>query len=202
MGPQGSGKGTQADLLSKKFGIPHIDGGQLLREQVARKTAIGRRIAAVLRRGGLVPSGVIDNIIRRRLAKPDCRKGFVLDGYPREVEEAEFLDRIAKLDRVVVLDIPDSLAVKRLSARRVCIGCPVPLYGLPKIIGRKCAKCGGRLVQRDDDKPKAVRRRLQLYHKETVPVIEHYERLGIVRRVDASKSIPVVFKEVLKALSR
>jgi adenylate kinase len=202
LGPQGSGKSVQAERLSTKLNLPHIDGGQLLRNEVSRKTAIGKRIAKPMKQGQLIPSSIVNKVMAKRLAKPDCRKGFIFDGYPRELPEAKFLDSMARPDKVIVLDVPDSLAVKRIASRRVCIGCTTPLYGLPKDIRRSCGACGGKMIQREDDKPGPTKRRLQLYHKKTEPVIRYYEKLGIVKRIDASGSIGVVFKKVLQNVTQ
>lgn len=200
LGPQGSGKGTQADLLSKHFNVPHIDGGQLLRNEIAQKTDIGKKIAAPMKRGELIPSEIMDDIIRNRIDQPDCEKGFIFDGYPRQLEEAEFLDSITEIEAVIILDIPDELAVRRLAARRICVGCTVPLYGAPQDIKKPCGDCGGKLEQRADDQPEAVKRRLELYHAQTEPLIEYYRPRGIVHVVDGSKGIQPVFKNLLKAL--
>jgi adenylate kinase len=201
LGPQGSGKGTQADLLSTRYAVPHIDVGSILREHIAKKTDIGKQIEGPMKRGELLPHKVIDQVVEERLAQPDCAKGFVLDGYPRQLEEAEFLDGTTDIDAVIILDIPDELAVKRLAARRVCIGCTVPLYGLPAEIGPKCEECNGKLVQREDDKPAAVKKRLEAYHDETEPLIEYYKPRGIVHVIDADGTVEEVFKRVMKALS-
>jgi adenylate kinase len=200
LGPQGAGKSLQADLISKHFGIPHIDVGQLLRDHIARKTEIGKKIEGQMKRGELMPSAIVDKIVKERLSQPDCAKGFVFDGYPRELAEAEFLDELVKLDAVLVLEVPDDLAINRISARRVCLGCTAPLYGLPKDIGKACGECGGKLVQREDDKPGPVKKRLQLYHEVTEPLIEYYKPRDIVHRVDATGNIQTVFKLILKAL--
>lgn len=200
LGPQGAGKGTQAERVSKRLGVPHIDFGQILRDHVARKTGIGKQIEQPLKRGELVPSKLMDSIVQERIEQPDCGNGFVFDGYPRQLEEAEFLDSITDIDAVIILDIPDELAVKRLAARRVCSGCTTPLYGLPKDIGKACRACGGTLVQRDDDKPEAVKRRLELYHEETEPLIEYYKPRGILHRIDGTGEIEDVFKNIMRAL--
>lgn len=201
IGPQGSGKGTQADLISKRYNIPHIDAGQILREHIAKKTELGKRIEAQMKRGQLLPYELVNNVIKQRLSEPDCRNGFVLDGYPRQLEEAEFLDSIAEIDAVVILDVPDETAVNRLSARRICAGCTTPLYGLPKDIGKACSACGGKLVQREDDKPEAVRNRLKIYHETTEPLVEYYKPRGIVHRIDGSGAIEEVFKAIIQELS-
>lgn len=201
MGPQGSGKGTQADLLSKRFSVPHVDAGQLLREEVAKGTAIGKRVEHALKTGVMVPHDAPDELIKERLSQPDCAKGFVLDGYPRQLPQAEFLDEIADLDAVIVLDISDALAVERLSARRVCEGCTVPIYGLFKDIKQQCGECGGKLVQREDDKPAPIKKRLKAYHEITEPLVEYYKPRDIVRRIDADGTVEEVFKRIMAALS-
>ncbi len=200
IGPQGSGKGTQADLLSKRFSIPHIDVGQLLREHVAKKTEIGKKLEGPMKKGELLPPELIDTIVEQRLGETDCAKGFVLDGYPRQIEEAEFLDDLAEIDAVVVLELPDAVAVERLSARRTCVGCTDQLYGLPEEIGTACKECGGKLTQREDDKPAAVKRRLALYHEETEPLIEYYTPRDIMHRIDGQGTVDAVFKRIMQAL--
>ncbi len=200
LGPPGAGKGTQAERVSKQLGLPHIDFGAILRDHIARKTEIGKKIEKPISRGELIPSDIMDKIVQERIAQPDCKKGFVFDGYPRQLEEAKFLDSITDLDAVIILDIPDELAVKRLSARRLCVGCPTPLYGLLKDIGKACTKCSGKLVQRDDDKPEAIKKRLELYHEETEPLIEYYKPRNIVHIVDGTGTIQEGLKRILDAL--
>lgn len=200
LGPQGSGKGTQAEMISKKYGIPHVDVGRLLREHVAKKTGLGKKIAGMMRRGELLPHEVVNEVIQKRLLEPDCKNGFVIDGYPRQLEEAEFLDSITSIDRVIILDVPDEVAVERLSKRRVCKGCPTPLYGLPEKIREQCKACGGELVQREDDKPEAVRKRLKIYHEVSEPLIEYYKPRSIVRVVDGTKSIDETFSKITSVL--
>jgi adenylate kinase len=200
LGAQGSGKGTQAELLSKKLGVPHIDAGQLLREEIAKKTVFGKSIEGLMRRGELLPHKLIDDFMQKRLSQPDCRDGFVLDGYPRHLEEAEFLDSIEEIDAVVFLQVPDELVFERVSKRRVCKKCLMPVYGSPGIMKTKCGKCRGTLVQREDDKPKALERRLRIYHEVTEPLIEYYKPRSIVRVIDASGSVRPVFKKILEEL--
>ncbi len=201
LGPQGSGKGTQADLVSKRYSIPHIDAGQILRDQIAKKTALGKKIEGAMRRGQLLPHQLVNEVIKQRLSQQDCRKGFVLDGYPRQLEEAEFLDSIADIDAVIFIDVPDEIAVKRLSARRVCVGCKIPLYGLPEEIGKACRECGGRLEQREDDKPDAVRNRLRIYHETTEPLKEYYKPRGILHVIDGTGTVEEVFNKIMQELS-
>ncbi len=200
LGPQGAGKGTQAERLAKLLGVPHIDVGQLLRDEVSRGSELGKKVRGLMRRGELLPHEVVNRVVEARISKPDCVNGFVLDGYPRHLEEAEFLDSVADIDFVVFLVVPDDVAVERLSKRRVCVGCSVPLYGLPEEIGEACRKCGGKLVQREDDKPEAVRKRLKIYHEVTEPLIEYYKPRGILYVIDASGSIEEVFEKIVRAL--
>ncbi len=201
IGPQGSGKGTQADLISKRFNIPHIDAGQILRDHIAKRTELGRRIEGAMKKGRLLPYKIVNEVIKQRISEPDCKNGFVLDGYPRQLEEAEFLDSISDIDSVIVLDVPDEVAVQRLSARRVCVGCRIPLYGLPEEIGNACSECGGKLEQREDDKPEAVRNRLRIYHETTEPLIEYYKPRRIVHRIDGTGAVEEVFKRIMQELS-
>jgi adenylate kinase len=201
LGPQGSGKGTQADLLATRFGIPHLDIGQILREHIANKTPIGKNIEAAMKKGELLPSDIVNKVVEERLEQEDCTDGFVLDGYPRELNEAEALDELTDIDAVVMLDIPDEVAVKRLSARRVCIGCTAPLYGLPKDIGKECSSCNGKLAQRDDDQPEVVKKRLEVYHEETEPLVEYYRPRGIVHKVDGQGTIEDVFRRIMTVIS-
>lgn len=195
-GPQGSGKSTQADLVAKKLGLPHINMGRLLRQEVEKQTEIGKKIKGVMKKGELLPSDIVNQIAKERLEKPDCANGFVIDGYPRELEEAEFLDSIADLDFAIFLEISDEIGVKRLSARRLCTGIKEAIYGLPEEVGEKCKELGGKLVQREDDKPEAVKKRLNLYHEVTEPLKEYFRAKDIFHEVDGSKSIDETFKDI------
>lgn len=197
MGPQGSGKGTQAELISTRFSIPHIDTGSLLREQVAKKTEIGKLIEGQMMRGELVSPEVVDKVIQLRLEQPDAQKGFVIDGYPRQLEQAEFVDSITDIDAVVVIEIPDDVSIKRISGRRTCKKCAA-VFGPD---AKKCSKCNGELYQRKDDKEEIVRARLIKYHEETEPLIEYYRPRDIVHVIDGTGTVEEVFKLIMKALS-
>jgi len=200
LGPQGSGKSIQADLLAKHFKVPHIDVGQVLRDHIARKTALGKKIKVKMKKGELLPSDIVNQVVKKRLAQPDCNKGFVFDGYPRELEEAAFLDDITHIDLVIILDIPDDLAVERISKRMLCVGCTVPLYGLPEKIGKDCKSCGGKLIQRDDDKSEAVKKRLKIYHDVTEPLIEYFRPRDILHNIDGTGTVEVVNKRIMKSI--
>ncbi|MEM4239603.1 MAG: adenylate kinase [Candidatus Woesearchaeota archaeon] len=197
LGPQGSGKGTQADMVSKRFNIPRIEAGALLREQVAKKTEIGKKIEKPMMRGELVPPRYVDELIKQRLSLPDARKGFVIDGYPRQLEQAEFLDSIADIDAVIVLEIPDEVGIRRISGRRTCKKCGAVFTSEAE----KCSDCGGELFQRADDKPEIVRERLRHYHEETEPLMEYYKPRDIVHVIDGTGTVEEVFRLIMQALS-
>ena len=176
LGPQGSGKGTQANLLSAKLKIPHIDAGQLLRDEVAKGTVIGKKIKAKMERGELINPSIAPKIVGTRLVKGDCRTGFILDGFPRDVKQAMLLEKTTAIDAVIELEVNDSLAVKRLTNRLQCMKCDT-IYGItirPKKKGL-CDNCGGKLVKRKDDTPALIKRRLRLYHKVTEPLINYFK---------------------------
>ena len=203
LGPPGVGKGTQAVKLSQKYGIPHISTGDALREAVARKTEIGLKAKSYMDRGALVPDEVVIGIIRERLDRDDCRSGFILDGFPRTVKQAEALDEILKtmrmeLDAVLNVEAPDDVIIERLSGRRTCRSCGRVyhiIYMPPKKEG-VCDVCGGELYQRDDDKPEAIARRLQVYKEQTAPLIEYYEGKGKLHRIDGSQDVDGVFRQI------
>lgn len=195
MGPPGAGKGTQAKRLAERFGIPHISTGDIFREHIEKETDLGRQVQAYLNEGRLVPDALACEIVDSRLAEPDCKRGFILDGFPRSVPQAEELDRLLEnrgeaLDVVIVLDVSDDELVERLTARRMCTVCG-RIYNLkfeaPRIPGR-CddSDCRGELVQRDDDKESTIRERLRVYHESTEPILDHYSARGLTRHVDGS----------------
>ncbi|MEM4282154.1 MAG: nucleoside monophosphate kinase [Candidatus Woesearchaeota archaeon] len=196
-GPQGSGKGTQGRLLSQAFGIPHIDVGELLRKELEKGTELGMRAKKVLEHGGFVEDGEIFKLVKSKLLSSESEKGWILDGFPRTLEQADFLEQVAKPDIAILLKIPDRIAIKRLSSRRQCPKCG-RVYGLdipPKKRGR-CDECGERLLRRKDDSPAAIRKRLRLYHKVTEPILRRYKKQRLVYEVDASGAIEEVFKEL------
>lgn len=180
-GPPGSGKGTYASRLGPRLNIPHISTGDILREEVKNMTELGKRIQGYISTGKLVPDDVVNELVRKRLSKEDCRRGFILDGYPRSLEQAEFLDKLTKMDFVINLNVPDEVLVRRLSSRLVCRKCGA-IYNIltlkPKVEG-VCDKCGGKLYQRDDDRPEVVRERIELYKDEIAPLLEHYRKTDI-----------------------
>jgi adenylate kinase len=202
IGPQGCGKGTQAELLSKKLGIPHISTGDIFREMREKDTPLGHKIKDLIDNGKLVPDEITDEIVMHRLSEKDTKKGYILDGFPRKLSQAEFLDSHAKIDKVIVLKVADNESVRRISARRVCSKCHEgynTIYIKPKKAGI-CDKCGGKLVVRDDDKPAAVKERLKKYHEATEPLLKFYEKKDILLKINGEQSIKDVFNDIVKKL--
>ncbi len=208
VGPPGAGKGTQAKKTAQGMGIPHIATGDILREAIRQGTAVGRQAKSYIESGRLVPDGVIIDLIGERFGQGDVEKGYILDGFPRTLPQAEALEgllarRNQPLQAVVLLECPDAAIVDRITGRRTCEKCGTPYhvrYLQPKREGI-CDRDGGPLVQRVDDTEAKVRRRLELYHAETAAIIPFYEKKGIVRRVNASLPPDEVARAVAKALS-
>jgi len=194
LGPPGAGKGTQAELLAEHLGLKHISTGEILRAEVRRGTELGRKAKGYMDRGELVPDNLIIEMLKGRL-----NEGFILDGFPRTLKQSEALAKVTEPDRVLNLQLPGEEVVQRLSARRVCERCGQN-YNLrtnpPKIEG-VCDACGGRLIQRDDDRPEVIRRRFRVYEAETAPVKQFYQRLGVLAEIDGARPIEEVFQEAL-----
>ncbi|VVB91024.1 Adenylate kinase [uncultured archaeon] len=209
LGPPGAGKGTQAKKIAEHYSLPHISTGDILRENISNNTSLGVRAKSYMAKGELVPDELLITIIRDRLSKPDCSNGFLLDGYPRTVPQADALQMILtesnkKLDVVLNIDVDDEELVKRLSGRRVCSSCCMSYHMIfnPPEEDEICDKCKGKLYQREDDKPEAIRNRLIVYKKQTQPLIEYYTRKGLLRTVDGGKDIPEIFEEIKKILEK
>jgi len=176
-GAPGAGKGTYASRLSSMFGIVSIATGDMFREEIKRDTPLGKKVAEYVRSGKLVPDAVVIDILAQRLKAREAEKGFILDGFPRTVEQAEALGKIAKMDAIVQIVVPEWIIVERLSNRRICSKCGT-IYNLRYLKPKKegvCDKCGGKLYHRDDDKPEVVKERLKVYEKQTQPLIEYYQ---------------------------
>jgi adenylate kinase len=207
LGPPGAGKGTQAKILIERYGIPQISTGDMLREHRAKGTELGKKAQEYMDRGQLVPDEIILGMVKERLSQPDCQKGFILDGFPRTVAQAEALDKLLsemgkKLDFALALIVPDELLVERLTGRRTCKNCGMMYhikYKPPKVEG-KCDVCGGELYQRPDDNEETVRNRLKVYHEQTAPLIEYYKNKGILREIDGSKSIEEITQQIISIL--
>ena len=196
LGPPGAGKGTQADRLREDFGVPHIATGNMLRLQIAEGTELGEEAKQNMDAGELVPDELIVEMITRRIEDPDARDGFLLDGFPRTEQQASALDEMferleRRLTAALLIDVPDDEVVRRLSGRRVCVKNPAHVYHVqldpPKHEG-VCDQDGARLVQREDDREATVRRRLEIYHAQTEPLLAHYERAGLLRCFDGQRS--------------
>ena len=184
LGPQGSGKGTYASRLSPILGIPHISPGEIFRENITEKTELGKKVKKFFNSGLLVPDDVTIEIIKERLKKPDCEKGFIFDGFPRTIEQAEELEKIDTPDVVIYLDVPEWLLIKRLSSRVICEKCG-KIYNILNVKPKKegiCNKCKGKLIQREDETPEAIKMRLKEYEEKTKPILKFYEKKGIVKR--------------------
>lgn len=209
LGAPGAGKGTQAKRIVEKYGIPHIATGDILREAVAKGTELGKKAKEYMDRGELVPDEIVIGIVKERLQQPDCEKGFLLDGFPRTLKQAEALDDMLnelgkKIDSVIYIDVPEEEVVKRIVNRRTCRNCGAVyhlIYAPPKE-PNKCDKCGGELYQRDDDKEETVRQRFKVYMENTAPLIEYYEKKGILHKVDGTKNIDEVFQQIDEVLQK
>ncbi|MFW6014310.1 MAG: adenylate kinase [Candidatus Nanoarchaeia archaeon] len=197
MGPQGSGKGTQAQKLSRELNIPHISTGDIFRENIKNSTELGRQAKEYIDNGELVPDRLTIKIVLDRLTWRDCEKGFILDGFPRNTTQAKALDEKIDIDYAILVDISDEVAVDRISSRKTCDSCGL-IYA--KTNETKCSKCGGTLYIRDDDTPETVKKRLQVYHENTKPVINHYDEKNNLMRINGENDIESVFLEIKRKI--
>jgi adenylate kinase len=209
LGSPGAGKGTQAAVLRERQDIAHISTGDILRENVKNSTPLGNKAREYMDSGKLVPDDLIIDMMEDRLARPDCAKGFILDGFPRTVPQAEALDHLLgrmglELDGVILFEVPEELVVQRLTGRRICGQCG-EIYNIrfkdTKVPG-VCDRCGGVLQQRDDDREEVVHRRLEVYEEQTAPLIDYYATKGNLVRVDASQDGDRVVKDIEKAVGK
>ena len=203
LGAPGAGKGTQAEILSAKLGIPTISTGNILRAAVKEGTPIGLEAKRYMDAGQLVPDSVIIGIVAQRLEQPDCAGGFILDGVPRTIGQAEALDAAGvTFDHVLSIEISDEEIEERMEGRRVCQSCGAPYHVKAKPPKREgvCDSCGGALIQRDDDKPETVRHRLEVYHRETEPLKDYYQGKGILVPVDNQDTIEGTTQVIMEAL--
>lgn len=204
LGPPGAGKGTQADRLHDDFGLPHISTGDILRAQVAEGTELGKAAKRFMDAGELVPDEVIVGMITHRLADGDARDGFLLDGFPRTIVQADALaEAVRGLDRkltgALLVEVPDDDLVRRLAGRRVCVKSPSHIYHVdfdPPKHDEVCDQDGARLMQRDDDREEVIRRRLEVYHSQTEPLIAYYDDAGLLRRFDGRRSADEVHAHI------
>lgn len=207
LGAPGAGKGTQAKKLIEKYGIPQISTGDLLRAAVSAGTQLGKEAKSYMDKGELVPDRVVLGMVEERLEQDDCKKGYILDGFPRNVAQAEALDKMLSglgmsLDAALSVDVPFDDLMKRLTGRRTCKSCG-QMYNVyfnpPKKEG-VCDKCGGELFQRDDDKEETIKKRLEVYNSQTAPLIEYYGKKGILKSVKGTGSIDEIFNNICKVL--
>ncbi len=200
LGPPGAGKGTQAQIVCQRLGIPQVSTGDMLRAAIAAGTEMGLKAKAYMDQGQLVPDEVVIGIVRDRLAKEDCRKGYILDGFPRTVEQARALGTFAKIDVAINLDVPDDVLVKRLSGRRVCPLCGAP-YHVDRLNGETVCKADGTpLIQRDDDRAETVLNRLTVYHQKTAPLIDYYRDEGLLKNIGGGLSLEEISEEIFRTL--
>ena len=204
IGPPGGGKGTQAKYLIDHFDIPQISTGDMLRGNITNKTSLGKAAKKFMNSGQLVPDSLILDMMKKRLTESDCNKGYVLDGFPRTIPQAEGLDYLLKgmkqqLDYVLVMNIPDNLIITRLSNRRSCKGCG-QVYNLifkPPSIAGKCNICSEELYLREDDNPATIQQRLSVYHQQTIPVIKYYTDQGLTNVIDSKGTIDEIRENIL-----
>ncbi len=204
IGPQGAGKGTIAAHVCPKFEIPHISTGDMFREAIEKGTELGKKAKEYMDKGELVPDEITVQLVKERITHKDCYAGFVLDGFPRTIPQAEALDKEVDIDGVILLEAPEELLIERLTTRRQCRNCG-KIYNLktnpPKEEG-KCDICGGEVYQRDDDKEEAIKRRLEIYKKETAPIADYYEKQGKLHKVDAARDVDEIVKDVVAIIEK
>ena len=209
VGPPGAGKGTQAEKIVAKYDVAHISTGDILRANVKAGTELGKKAKSYMDAGGLVPDDVIVGMMRGRLAEDDCKNGFILDGFPRTVPQAEALTALLaemglKLDGVILLDVDDDTVVERLCGRRMCKKCGRIFHVSfkPSSKGDLCDECGGELYQRDDDKESVIRQRLAVYHSQTAPLVDYYGKAGLLLRVPGAEAGDKVLGHIEAMLGR
>ena len=197
LGPPGAGKGTQAQRICNALNIPQISTGDILRRAIKEQTPTGVKAKAFIDAGKLVPDDVIIDIVKDRLAQSDCAGGYILDGFPRTVPQAEALEGIAAIDAVIELDVADEKLIERLSGRRVCLKCGAT-YHVSRLNGEtRCATCGDTLIQRDDDKAETVLNRLTVYHNQTAPLVYFYQKRGLLKVIDGAQDMDTIFASIM-----
>ena len=208
LGPPGAGKGTQASSIVAEYGITHISTGDIFRHNIKNETELGKKVKSYLDKGQLVPDELTIDLVWDRLSKDDCKKGFLLEGFPRTINQAEALqkgleERGLKLDKVINIDVDKNILVKRLSGRRVCKNCGETYHidNKPTLKDGVCDKCSGEVIQRADDNEKTVLDRIEVYEKQTFPLIDFYKNLGLILTVDGTLSIEDVFSQIKESLS-
>lgn len=205
LGAPGAGKGTQAKMISEKYDIPHISTGDIFRANIKNGTELGKKAKSYMDQGLLVPDELVVDLVVDRVKKDDCAKGYILDGFPRTIPQAEALDAALgeeKIDYALDIEVPDENIIKRMAGRRACVGCGATyhlVYNPTKTEG-VCDACGEKLILRDDDKPETVQKRLDVYHEQTQPLIDYYKKAGSLVEMDGTVDIQVVFENIVKIL--
>ena len=199
LGAPGAGKGTQATRISDKYGLPHISTGDILRKNIKEGTELGIEAKSYIDAGQLVPDEVVINIVKDRLQQADCKKGYILDGFPRTVAQAEALDKVAEIDAVINIAVDPALIVDRITGRRMC-ACGES-YHISMGIGETCPKCGSNLYQRDDDKPETVKNRLDVNIKLNTPLVDYYQKKGVLHEINGEQDIDKVYEDIKKVLT-
>ena len=203
LGPPGAGKGTLAGLVSKEHGIPQISTGDMFREAIKKETALGKQVKEILGRGDLVTDDLTVSLVKERLSQDDAKKGYILDGFPRTIPQAEALGKFQSLDAVVNFAIDDELVVQRLSGREICKNCGAIYHvkNMPSKVKGVCDKCGGPLYTRPDDSLESITNRLDVYRKQTEPLIEFYRKKKLLKDIDSSKSPEDTHRQIEKVLA-
>lgn len=207
LGAPGAGKGTQADKICAKYNIPHISTGDIFRANIKNNTELGRKAKEYMDKGLLVPDELVVDLVVDRVKADDCSKGYVLDGFPRTIPQAEALDEALssmgeKVDFAINVEVPDENIINRMSGRRACVTCGATyhiVYAPTKAEGI-CDKCGSELILRDDDKPETVKKRLDVYHDQTQPLIDYYTAKGVLKEVDGTQDMEKVFSDIVNIL--
>jgi adenylate kinase len=196
LGPPGVGKGTYAEILSKKYGIPKISVGDLFRKAIKDETELGKRIKGYVSSGDLVPDETVVELVKNRLEEDDCKKGFLLDGYPRTVAQAEAMEKFKKVDVALNFVAPDEVIMTRLGGRRTCSQCGAVYHikNIPPKVEGVCDRCGGKLIQRSDEKPEIIKNRLVVYREKTKPVVDYLRKKGLLADIDAHYDIEEIDK--------
>ena len=207
LGAPGAGKGTQAKMIAEKCGIPHISTGDIFRANIKNGTELGAKAKEYMDKGLLVPDELVCDLVVDRIQQADCEKGYILDGFPRTIPQAEALENALnaieqKLDYAIDIDVPDENIINRMSGRRACVGCGATYHIVfnPTKVEGKCDVCGESLILRDDDKPETVKKRLDVYHTQTQPLIDFYSARKVLVEVDGTQSMDKVFEDIMKIL--
>ena len=209
LGAPGAGKGTQAKKIAAQYSIPHISTGDIFRANIKNNTELGQKAKTYMDKGELVPDSLVVDLIMDRFKEADCVNGYVLDGFPRTIPQAEALDNALKangekVDFAINVEVPDENIINRMSGRRACVGCGATYhikYNPTKVEG-VCDACGEKLILRDDDKPETVKNRLSVYHEQTQPLIDYYNKAGVLAEVDGTKDMEDVFKDIVNILGK